>query len=260
MIHINLENEVAIVTGGAAGIGLATVKLLAEAGAKVGIIDIDEINGKNLEKELKSKNRDVYFIKGTTGEEESISRCINTIGEKYGTISILINGATTCIMKSIEATMQDWIEMIKTGVAGYALCAKYALPFMKKNKQGGVIVNICSISAMIAQESFVTYSAVKGAVLSMTRCMALDLAPFGIRVNSISPGTTWTESNSKVIFKQTGLDLNGANQNEKIGGTHMLHRVGQPFEIANSILYLCSHLSSFMTGGNLVVDGGYTAK
>jgi dihydroanticapsin dehydrogenase len=129
---------------------------------------------------------------------------------------------------------------------------------MRKQK-GGAIIHICSISAFIAQPGFVTYSTTKGAIASMTRCMALDLAKDNIRVNAVNPGTVWTDSNRDFIQKTLGYDRREAETDPNIGGKHVLKRTADPEEIANCVLFLASNRSSFITASNLMVDGGYTA-
>jgi dihydroanticapsin dehydrogenase len=123
----------------------------------------------------------------------------------------------------------------------------------------GAIVNICSISAFIAQPDFVTYAATKGAVVSMTRCMALDLAKYGIRVNAINPGTVWTDSNEKFHKEVLNMSRIDADNHPEIGGMHILKRTADPKEIAETILFLSSEKASYITAANLMVDGGYTA-
>ena len=124
---------------------------------------------------------------------------------------------------------------------------------------GGSIVNLGSISSFIAQPQFVTYNATKAAIANMTRCMALDLAPDNIRVNAVCPGAVWTQIVQR-ITREAGLDRAAADAHPDWGGAHMIHRIAEPREIAYAILFLASEEASFITGENLMVDGGYTAK
>jgi dihydroanticapsin dehydrogenase len=124
----------------------------------------------------------------------------------------------------------------------------------------GAIVNLCSISSFIAQPECMTYNATKGALATMTKCMALDLAPFNIRVNSVCPGTVWTESTAEFYQETLGISRPEADSHPDIGTLHLLQRNADPEEIAEAILFLASDSASFMTAENLMVDGGYTAR
>jgi NAD(P)-dependent dehydrogenase (short-subunit alcohol dehydrogenase family) len=159
------------------------------------------------------------------------------------------------VLKGLEATTADWQRVLKVNVVGTALCSRYAADEMKKGKQGA-IVNLGSISSLIAQPGFVTYSSTKAAILQMTRNMALDLGPYGIRVNCVCPGTILTRA-SRDHMEQAGMTLEEFVAQE--GPKHILGRIGQPREVANAILFLASDEASFITGTHLMVDGGYTA-
>jgi NAD(P)-dependent dehydrogenase (short-subunit alcohol dehydrogenase family) len=256
-----LENKIAIITGGAAGIGKATAYSLASRGVKVVIADNNTTNGEVTVKEFIKLGFSVKFIDADVSDEDSIKKMVHETVDHFGTINILVNNAATFVMKGVEeATFDDWNKSLLTNVIGYSLCAKYVVKVIQSQGGKGSIINLSSISALIAQPSFVTYSATKGAVETMTRCMALDLASSGIRVNCVSPGTVWTESNEAFTKRHMNLDRNGANLHPDIGGAHLLKRVADPSEIAEAIAFLASESASFITGTNLVVDGGYTCK
>ena len=249
------KNKTVIITGAASGIGYATADVFLKEGANVVIADIDKDAGILASQQLSNKYRECLFIETDIGDESSIKSMVEQTIEKFGNVSVLVNCAACFIMKGIEATPEDWVKICSINIAGYALCAKHCLPYMiKENK--GVIVNVCSISAFIAQPNFVTYSATKGAVASMTRCMALDLAKYNIRVNAISPGTVWTKSNEDFHKRVLQMDKTDADRHPNIGGSHILGRTAYPEEIAESILFLSSDKSSFTTASNLIVDGG----
>ncbi|WP_031934302.1 SDR family NAD(P)-dependent oxidoreductase [Candidatus Hepatobacter penaei] len=253
------SDQTVIVTGGANGIGLATVKAFLEKNARVVMADIVQEAGQRAQKELAREKDNCLFIPTDTGCESSVQQMVQQAMQTFGPISVLVNGAACFIMKGVEATPQDWEQVCRVGIAGYALCAKHVVPSMKEIG-GGAIVNICSISALIAQPHFVTYSATKGAVLSMTRCMALDLAKDNIRVNAVSPGTIWTESNERFHRETLKMNRAQADHDPDIGGKHMLKRTGDPHEVAEAILFLASNKARFITGDNVCVDGGYTAQ
>lgn len=254
------QDKVAVVTGGANGIGFATAKAFLNEGAFVTIADVSEESGLRAEKILSQTFAErCKFIKTDTSCEDDIKRMYQATEKHFGKVSILVNGAARFIMKGIEATPEDWHNICMVNIAGYAMCAKHCLPQMKELGYG-TIVNICSISAEIAQPNFVTYSATKGAVASMTRCMALDLAKYNIRVNAVNPGTVWTDSNEKFHREVLNMDRKEADAHPDIGGMHILGRTADPEEIAACILFLASEKASYITAANLTADGGYLAK
>jgi len=154
-----------------------------------------------------------------------------------------------------NAELADWQRVLGVNVIGPALVAKFAIPFMKA--KGGSIVNMASMSALIAQNDFATYNASKGALITLTKCMALDLAPFKIRVNSICPGCILTSASYREIER---LHLTFEQWRDRVAPLHMLNRLGEPREVANAALFLASDESSFITAAHLMVDGGYTAR
>lgn len=256
---LSFSNKVVIITGAAAGIGKATAYLFSESAARVVIADINEKTGQKTACQLKDLQREVFFQKVDIGQEQSIISMVQKVIEKWGRIDVLVNCACAFIMKGVEATFEEWMDILRINVAGTALCVKHVVPHMKRNG-GGQIVNIASMSALIAEPNFLTYSTTKGALLSMTRGMALDLAPFGIRVNALSPGMVWTESNAKITKQKKGYNRAQANAAQEMGGAHLLNRVADPHEIASVIRFLASDQSSFITGSNVVADGGYTVR
>lgn len=158
-------------------------------------------------------------------------------------------------MEGVGASQATWQRSFTVNAIGYALWINHFVKALPKGREGA-IVNVSSISAHIAQPDFATYSAAKGAVSSMTRCFAFDLAP-SIRVNAVSPGTIWSESNARFIKENLGLDREAADADPGIGGRHVLQRCGDPEEVANAVVFLCSSTASFVTGAELLVDGGY---
>jgi len=251
-----LKNKVAIVTGGAAGIGEATCLLFAEEGAKVVVADIDSEAGEKAVTRIDKLGAKAIFIKTDVSDEKAVRRVCDKAAEQFGRVDILVNNAATFILKGIEATVDDWERSLRVNVIGSSLMSRHAVEKMKQTG-GGAIVNLSSISAFIAQPLFVTYSATKAALLQMTRNMAMDLAPFNIRVNCVCPGTIITRA-TRDHMKRVGMNLDQflAEQTPE----YLLRRVGQPREVAYAILFLASDEASFITGTHLMVDGGYTAK
>lgn len=254
-----LAGKAAIVTGGSNGIGRATVP---RVGRTIG-------ERRNCRPRCNGRSsrgsRTVgggwphRFVKADVSREDEIVRLVAATREAFGRVDILVNCAAAFIMRGVEATPAEWEEILRVNVVGYALCAKHVAPEMMK-AGGGAIVNVCSISGYIAQLGYLTYNTTKGAVATMTRCLALELAPLNIRVNSVSPGTVWTESNARYLGRTRGYDRKAADAAPDIGGAHMLGRRADPFEVAEAIAFLASDSASFITAANLMVDGGYTAQ
>lgn len=256
---MRFKNKVAIVTGGAQGIGRATCIAFAKEGANVVIVDFDNEKGKNLRDKIISMGGNAIYVFADVSKEEDIANMTKKVYEIFGAIHILVNCAARCIIKGIDATVSEWQEVFQTNVIGYVMCAKYCLEAMKKN-ESSAIVNIASISGFIAQPEYLTYNTSKAAVINMARCLAMDLAKYNVRVNNVCPGTIWTKNNEYYIGRDYGVNREEADRHPELGGKHLLNRVGDPEEVAKSILFLASDDASFITGENLMVDGGYTAK
>ena len=239
----------AIVTGGAGGIGRATVMQLASEGCSVTFSDLSAA-GQEFAAELNSAGHRVQFISGDMAEEGTCRNLVEQAVSKWGRLDFLVNNAFSFIAKGASATREEWDRMMHVGPLAYAAMAALAAPHMKASG-GGSIVNVSSISAFIAQPTRWTYNAAKGAVHTLTKCQALDFAPMGIRVNSVSPGWIWTAE----VLKAAGGDR--AKWTPVWGRFHMLRRLGEPAEVAKAIAFLLSDDASFVTATDLPVDGGY---
>jgi NAD(P)-dependent dehydrogenase (short-subunit alcohol dehydrogenase family) len=251
---MRLKDKIAIVTGGADGIGAATVELFAEQGARVVIGDVDGTAGRAVVDRVVARGGEAVFVAADIAVEREVSTLVATAVDRFGRLDILVNNAATFVLKGLEATPDDWQRSLSVNVVGTSLCARYAAEVMKASG-GGAIVNLSSISAFVAQPQFVTYSATKAAILQMTRNMALDLAPHGIRVNCVCPGTILTRA-SRDHMERIGITLDEFVA--QAGAQALLKRVGEPREVAWAILFLASDEASFITGAPLMVDGGYT--
>lgn len=258
MTQKRLTEKVALVTGGSNGIGRATCLRFAEEDATVVIADVDESAGQQLAEEINKMGTQALFVPTDVSSETSVSNLVKEAKEQFNTIDVLINNAATFVLRGIDASVDEWTHVLQVNVVGTALVTRSVVPLMK-HSGGGSIVNLGSISSFIAQPEFVTYSATKAAISSMTRCLAEDLAKSHIRVNAVCPGTVWTGIVEE-LTRQQGLDRSTADAHPDWGGAHMLHRIADPREIANAILFLASDEASFITGENLMVDGGYTAR
>lgn len=246
---LSFAGKVAVVTGGASGIGAATVQAFAEAGAAVAIVDINEMKGQAAFEDYRSRGLSVDFLKIDVSDAEACQTAMQQLVASRGRVDCLVNCAVSFLNKGLDVTTADWERSLGVNVRGGANMVQACFEPMRK--QGGAIVNIASISAHIAQPNRWTYNATKGAIVALTKCQALDLAPYHIRVNTVSPGWIWTPE------VQKAANDDRAKWEPVWGKYHMLRRIGEPMEVARAILFLCSDDASFITGTELHVDGGY---
>jgi len=251
-----LKDKVAVITGAASGIGQATALRFAEEGAKVVVADLDRTGGEKTVAMIDEARGVSIYVHADVSKEEDAKRISEEALSAWGQIDILVNDAAVSIRKGFNATREDWNVSLQVNVVGTALCTKYAAEEMTK-KGSGAVANVSSISALVGQPNFFVYSATKAAVLQMTRNMALDLAPFHIRVNAICPGPTRTPD-TLVAIRTSGLSEE--QWFARVQANTLLSRIAEPREIANAILFLASDEASYVTGVYLVADGGWTAK
>jgi len=250
------KGKVAIVTGGGSGIGRATCERFAEEGASVVIAERNVGTGREAAEAIANTGARAHFVETDVADEASVRRIVSEAVRVFGGLNVLVNNAAVFVLRGIDATPEEWRQVLDVNVMGPALVSKHVVPEMRK-AGGGAIVNLASISSFIAQPEFVTYNATKAAVTAITRCMALDLAPDHIRVNAVCPGAVWTPIVER-LTAESGLDRAAADRHPDWGAAHMIPRIADPREIAAAILFLASDEASFMTGTCVFVDGGQT--
>ena len=252
-----LNGKVAIVTGGAQGIGRAVVDRLVGEGVAVTIADVHPEFGPAAAAEVTAAGGTAWHALVDVSDERQVADAVEETVRRFGRIDYLVNCAAVFVMRGVEATVEEWRRSNDVNIMGQALCVKHVVRHM--GDRGGAIVNIASISGHIAQPDYVVYNTAKAAVANMTRCLALDLADRRIRVNAVNPGTVWNANNERYHRDVLGMSREQAEKDPEIGGRHMLKRVADPAEIAGPIAFLLSDDASFITGENLMIDGGYTA-
>ncbi len=244
------EGWVTIVTGSASGIGLATTQEFAAEGAAVVLLDIDRERGEAAALALRDSGSRAMFFQTDVSSPDACALAARSAVEQFGAIDCVVNSAVNFVSRGLNVTSADWDACLRVNVQGGANMVQACAPALGQTGHGAV-VNVASISGYIAQPARWTYNATKGAILSLTRCQALDLAEQGIRVNSVSPGWTWTPE----VDRAAGGDR--AHWEPIWGKFHMLRRCAEPREVARAILFLCSLDASFITATDLPVDGGY---
>jgi NAD(P)-dependent dehydrogenase (short-subunit alcohol dehydrogenase family) len=253
-----LDHRVAIVTGAAEGLGKGIAEALVQAGASVGLLDRNvEVGQETTAKLARAGDADCVFAACDISREEQVIEAVEHVANTLGPPTILVNNAGIFIFKGVDATVEEWQEIMSVNIMGPALVTKHVVAHMRR-AGGGSIVNIGSVSAFIAQKGFLTYSATKAAVVEMTRCMALDLAEDEIRVNSVSPGAVWSASMQRAA-QDLSLTREAAAREPNFGFEQIIQRSADPIEIGRAVVFLASDDASFITGANLAADGGWTA-
>ncbi|MCY9592128.1 SDR family NAD(P)-dependent oxidoreductase [Paenibacillus chitinolyticus] len=247
---MRFTDKVAIVTGGASGIGEATVRLFAREGAKVVIADFSD-RGQTVADELKAEGREALFVKTDVTKEDDVKHMVAETVKQYGKLDILF--ANAGIAKDGPAdklSWEAWQKTIDINLSGVFLSDKYALEQMLAQGTGGAIVNCGSIHSHVGKAGVTAYASAKGGVKLLTQTLGIDYAQHGIRVNAVCPG-----------YIDTPL-IAGRTQaiTDHLTALHPMGRLGKPEEVAKAVLFLASDDASFVTGTTLLVDGGYTAQ
>jgi NAD(P)-dependent dehydrogenase (short-subunit alcohol dehydrogenase family) len=249
-----VENKVVIVTGGGLGIGRETCLLLAKEGAKVAVTDILDKEGQELVDEINKSGGVAKFWHLDVSDEKEVEKVYAEVVQEFGKLDSTVNnaGITGVDKPTHELTEQEWDAVMNINVKGVFFCTKHAVPHMQKFG-GGTIINLSSIYGMVGAGDIPHYHASKGAVRLMAKNDALIYAKDNIRVNSVHPGFIWTP-----LVEELGKDIPGFR--EQLDSLHPIGHIGESIDIAYGILYLVSDESKFVTGSELVIDGGYTCK
>ena len=247
-----LKQKLAIVSGAANGLGEAIARRLAAEGCHVAGIDLEEPRPELLA-EFGSA---VRFYRCDLTDDGRLAAVTAQIRVDLGAASVLVNNAALFVFQGADATVADLDRICQVNIRGTSRLTHYVLPSLKA-AGGGSIVNLSSVSGLVGQASFATYNATKFAIRGLTKCWAIDLAQAGIRVNAVCPGYIETAAFARYCEK-FGLDYE--TENRRVGALHVLNRQGRPAEVAAAVAFLASDESSFVTGADLAVDGGYLAR
>ncbi|PJN86668.1 SDR family NAD(P)-dependent oxidoreductase [Bacillus sp. mrc49] len=244
---MGFSNKTVIVTGASNGIGRGVAMGYAQSGASVVLADMDEQEGLRYAKELKASGHEAMFVKTDVRTEADILHLMDVTLKTYKTIDILINNAGKALFKPVyELSLEEWDDMMNTNLRSVFLCSREAAKAMRENETGGAIINLASTRAIMSEPDSESYAATKGGIVSLTHALAASLSNEKITVNSISPG--WIETGDYGALRQ------------KDHQQHFSNRVGKPEDIARACLYLTAAENDFVTGVNLIVDGGMTRK
>lgn len=242
-----LQGKVALITGGASGIGAATARLFVAEGAKVVLVDLNEERGKAFEQELKALSTEALFVKANITSEEEVADVFKQAVETFGKVDVVFNNAGIGrVHSSHDLEYSEWRNTVNVDLDGVFLVAREAIREMLKNG-GGAIVNTASMYGWVGSPGSAAYNAAKGGVINLTRSLALEYAGQNIRINALCPG-----------FIDTPIIPEEMKQ--ALAEITPLKRLGKAEEMAKAVLFMASDDSTFMTGNTLTVDGGYTAQ
>jgi len=251
-----LIGKVAAVTGGASGIGEATVRRFVAEGARVAFADRDGDRGKRVAAEIEAGGGQAIFVEAHMEREAEAAAFVQQAADRFGRLDVLVNNAGIRMYQTVvEASAESWDEILGVNLKGYVFCAKAAIPVIRQGG-GGSIVNVASVRSVTTAGKTTQYDTTKAAVAGLTRGMAADHAADGIRVNAVCPGPIYTPFHEK---RNQALGRTFEQYRDDAAKGTLLRRHGTPDEVAACILFLASDDASYVTGTLLFVDGGYTA-
>ena len=253
-----VAGKVALVTGGASGLGAESARRLAREGAAVVLTDLAQEAGMALADEIQAAGGKALFLAHDVTSESDWERVVAKALETFGRLDILVNNAGIALtgLDLMTHSLEAWRKTLSVNLDGVFLGLRYCGPAIASGQRGGSVINISSIMGKVASPGAAAYCASKGGVLMLTKAAALEWAPLGIRVNSIHPGYIDTPLVSGILRNIE----NGNERRQMLVDRHPIGRLGEPREIADAVVFLASDESSFMTGGEMVIDGGYTAQ
>ena len=257
-----LKDKVALVTGAASGIGRATARVFGREGARVVVTDISP-EGEQVAQEIRAAGGLAFFVVHDVTDEVTWQKVMARTVDVYGRLDVLVNNAGIAISRSVaEMTMAEWREQMAVNLDAVFLGTKYAVRTMRLGKRGGSIINVASVSGLVGSPGTAAYSASKGGVRMLTKAVAMECAPESIRVNAVFPGGVRTPIWRNAEWWDGFVQQVGSEDEawKKLEGASPLGRMAEPEDIAEAILYLASDASRYVTGTDLVVDGGYTAR
>lgn len=253
-----MRGKSAVVTGSALGIGRACALKLAEEGAAVVVTDVDVDEGPRVAGEIRGRGGDAVFVEHNVADESQWDNVMKVVVQRFKKLDVLVNNAGVALAKDVEhTTLEEWRRLMSINLDGVFLGTKHAIQTMKTARSGS-IVNLSSIEGLVGDPNLAAYNASKGGVRLLTKSAALYCAKAGynIRVNSVHPGYIWTPMVENYLKAQGDV----AQGRKLLDSLHPIGHVGEPDDIAYGVLYLASDEAKFVTGTELVIDGGYTAQ
>lgn len=246
-----MNGKVAIVVGGTSGIGAAASRAFARAGAHVVIVGRRNERGEALARDLEHEGGHAIFERADITRTSEVEAMVARVRDRYQRLDYAFNNSGVAVLApTIATTENDWDRVVDTNLKGIWRCLKYEIPAMMAGG-GGAIVNMASIGSLVGWPGAAAYCASKGGVVALSRCAAVEYAKNGVRINAISPGSVRTD----MVSENLSVDVIDA-----FARRHALGRIAEPVEIAELVVWLCSDRASFITGQNIVIDGGYTAQ
>ena len=257
---LSLNGDVAVVTGAAQGLGLAMAEQLARNGAEVCIADLQLEKAQSEAEKLQNQNLKVHAIRLDVTNSTAVENCFGSVIDTYHHLDILVNnaGVGQQVAPIVELVDQEWARVLDATLTGAFYCCRAAGRIME-DQESGRIVNISSINGQNPAALVAAYNVAKAGIISLTRTLALELAAYGIRVNALCPGPVYTEFNRRNMAQRCkSLNITEAEMVERIRGAIPLGRWGEPLDIAQGVVFLCSPAASWITGEVLTVSGGMT--
>jgi NAD(P)-dependent dehydrogenase (short-subunit alcohol dehydrogenase family) len=255
-MNVRLDGRVAMVTGAGEGIGRGCALALADAGAEVFVNDKNPTTGAATVETIRAGGKQAHFVAADVSKADEVEAMFQTVAKQARALHILVNNAGVNLFKGLQETsLEEWNSLFNVDAAGVYLVTKAALPLLKA-AGGASVINIASVHASLTVSNMTAYAAAKGAVLAMGRSLAQELGPFGIRVNTVSPGFMDTP----LLDSWLATEADPAATMARINGYHPLGRIGRPQDVGNLVTFLAGDESSFINGANILIDGGLTTR